>query len=357
MGHRGAAEPRSHARTARKRGNATVAPPSGPSSRRRPRRGLTGAATFLALFLLSAPTLAVAGSEDSRLGFGIGQGGVAAMTDLRLPPDHVQTWAGPWNTRFLGLADELADAEARDATLVVEWYYWGDLLHPDCWQTGCEGRTLEAWKTKTAAMADVIAASGTSPIVVVESEFNKNDIADPGHAAAFDAALAEVERILHERAPAAQVALGYGAWRFDQWQGFPLALAEADLVGIQAMASVGRQGTDGVVGLAEKTLAYAAEANATFGKPVIVHDIAIASHPQPDAYLPQAQGLQGFIDRADAFADAGVVALVYRGYRDAPQAGHFGEAEGTFGLTMADGTAKPSWGTWISGIATHRAER
>ena len=303
---------------------------------------------LLAALLLTLPVAAVATPEPT-LGFGIHLDGVEAMTDAGVAPTHVQTWAGPWNTHFHGLGEELADAKARNATLVIEWYYWGDPLRPDCWQRDCASRTIEAWKTKTAAMADVIAASNASAVVVVESEFNKNGIADPANAAAFDAALADVERILHERAPNAAVALGFGAWSVEQWANFPRALAEADLVGIQAMAAIPRQGVDGVVGLAEKTLALAAQANATFGKPVIVHDVAVASYGEggEDA---QGQAVQAFVERADAFAAANVTAVVYRGYLDAPQAGHFGAAEGTFGLE-----GKRSWDAWVAGIARHRA--
>lgn len=313
---------------------------------------------FMAL-LVAAPVVPVApvGPLDAPplLGFGIGLGGADEMAAAGVPADHLQTWAGWWNVEFKGLAQELADADARGATLVIEWYYWGDPLRPDCWKTACDGRTLAAWKTKTTTLADVIAASGTSPVVVVESEFNKNGIADAAHAPGFDQALADIEAILHARAPRAQVALGFGAWGFEQWSNFPKALAGADLVGIQAMAALPRQGEDGVVGLAEKTLGFAQRAHATFGKPVVVHDVAIASYPEPDGYVPQAQAIQAFFDRADAFEAAGVVAIVYRALTDAPQAGHFGAAEGSFGLATREGAAKAAWWAWVSGIATTRA--
>lgn len=312
---------------------------------------------FLPLFaalLFAAPLAPVVPAEAPTLGFGIGVDGADAMAAAGVPADHLQTWAGWWNVEFRGLADELAAAKARNATLVVQWYYWGDPLRPDCWRTSCDGRTVEAWRTKTATLGDVLAAANASAIVVVETEFNKNGIADADEAAAFDPVLADIERLLHERSPTTKVALGFGAWGFEQWGNFPLALAEADLVGLQAMASIPRQGVDGLVGLAEKTLAVAREANATYGKPVVVHDIAIASWPSPEGDVPQADAVRAFTDRAEAFAAAGVVALVYRAHLDAPQAGHFGAAEGSFGLATMDGAAKPSWSAWVEGIARYR---
>lgn len=313
--------------------------------------------SFLAALLVAAPLAPVAVAEvpPAVVGFGIGLDGADAMAAAGVPATHLQTWAGWWNVRFEGLGRELADAKARNATLVIEWYYWGDPLHPDCWQTACDGRTVEAWKTKTATMADVIAASNASAVVVVESEFNKNGLADAANAPAFDAALADVMRIVHERAPGAQVALGFGSWGFEQWSNFPLALAEADLVGLQAMAGSTRQDLADYLGTADKTLDVARRANATFDKPVIVHDVALASFPAPDWLAPQAQAVAAFVDQADAFAAAGVTAIVYRAHVDAPQPGHFGDAEGAFGLATLDGTAKPSWTAWVQGVAAHRA--
>lgn len=293
-------------------------------------------------------------------GFGTEVAGAAPMAVAGVAPEYAQVWAGPWNRwTWKDLEADLAWAQEEDVTLVVEWFYWGDALSPPCFARGCEGRSADEWYDLTRELGRRVAASGASVVVVVESEFNKGGIDSERDAPTFDAGLERVVGILHEEAPWTKVAIGFGAWHREAWSRFPRAVAAADYVGLQAMAASTRQTEEEYRGVPDRLEGNVRYAAATFGKPVLVHDVALGSFGEagvqdPHWLVVQAQVVRDLVARADALAEAGAVGLVYRGLRDAAQSGHFGDAEGSFGLVTAEGHAKGAWWAWTDGVRTYR---
>lgn len=288
------------------------------------------------------------------LDMGIEGDAVEALASHGIRVMYGTVWVGAWNLE-LGWRDteeELRRLVAADVTPLVQFYYWGDELSPQCYQHGCmAGTTLknqEGWQRFGTEFANVtVEAMGGGPLVVViESEFNKAgmDALDE-----WDVALAEMTLGLRARLPAARFVLGFGNWGEDVWHRFDQAVAAADAVGLQAMRGTTIDDAGAYAAVADRTVHAAQILQNTFGKPILLHDVALSSYPEPEGLALQETAMRSWIDAGPALTAAGVEAFVYRAYWDVPHgAGYFREAENHWGLVRAvDNTSKPALTTWI----------
>jgi len=106
----------------------------------------------------------------------------------------------------------------------------------------------------------------------------------------------------------------------------------------------------------EKVLSTATYAKSTFGKPSILHDLALSSYPSSTWESKQRDEVKAIVARSPEYASAGLVAVVWRMYKDDPDmTGYFGAAEKYWGMKRADGSNKPAWDAWIGGIKAYRS--
>lgn len=314
-------------------------------------RRTLAAALVLVVPLVLMPTAAGA------LGFGMSSSGYEAMASAGAAPEYTQYWVGLWTEKYgwSGLESALAKAKANGKTLVIEWYYWGDAISPSCVEYGCEGRSRTHWTTMTDTLASKVAASGAKAVIVVESEFNKNGIEATSYAPTFDTRLRAIEDRIEAKAPNAKIAIGFGTWNLDNWKRFPKAIAGADYIGFQAMAASTRHTSTEYMAVDETILSTAKYAKSTFGKSSILHDVALSSYPSSTWESKQRDEIKAIVGRSAEYATAGLVAVVWREYKDNPNMdGYFGEAEEHWGMKRADGSSKPAWYAWLDGIKAYR---
>jgi len=335
-----------------------------------PITGLQGADAEGGLFPATQATVDAVPAEGpvaarSTLRFGSDDGSSVLLARMGLKPDYATVWAGSWS--YLNW-DALAARVHRIADMgvvpVVEWYYWGDDLSRACVTSGCWSAGHGVWKSQLLwdleawFLADAVhrGLDGRPGIVVLESEFNKRDL--PGWPMFNDMLLAQMGKI-RERAPEAQVALGFGNWYPEGWAVFERAAQAADLVGLQTMRAGTRDAEERYLGAPGALVEAAQRLHTLFGKPILLHDVALSSWPSPLYDQDQAAALRGVFARLGDLEQAGVVGLVYRSITDHPTAstaGFFGEAERHFGFRSASGDAKPALAVWEKGVREARGE-
>ena len=288
-----------------------------------------------------------------RLALGMDVPSLAYLHERGGAADFGAIWAGAWLQDggwddFEALLDEAA---RRNATPVIHFWYWGDSIGPACVSDGCwdalhgQPLSVDGWRALTAELA--MRVEGRGAIVVLESEFNKNGIDSPAYAPRFDALLVEQMRVL--QAAGARVATGFGAWAPESWPLFAGAVAQADLVSLQAMRATTRDTEASYRGVVDATVEHAATLRELSGKPVLLSDVALSSHGEGHEAL-QAETLAALLDASPRLVDAGVVGLVYRAVRDDPAMSlenYFGLAEQHWGFVRADGSAKPALDVWL----------
>jgi predicted xylan-binding protein with Ca-dependent carbohydrate-binding module len=319
------------------------------------------------LFLGTAFVLMPSGSTQAGepIRFGMNMGSIDAQTAAGAKPDFGTFWIGPWTPKYGwgGPDAELDRAYETGTTPVIQFYYWGDDISPDCVENGCWSKLHDSWKDRAGWQAlaqelvDHLAAhmKGRPALVILETEFNKGGIStyEP-----FDGYLEEKARFLKAGYPAAQVVLGFGNWGSADWGTFERAAAASDLMGIQAMRGSTRNSLASYEGLINATLDGAKQLRAKFGRPVLVTDIALSTYPEPDYLEHQRRVLSALFSRLNEFRAQGVAGVIYRSYEDNPNFdtnNYFGEAERHWGLAWP-GTAggKPGLKVWADGV---RAER
>lgn len=321
------------------------------------------AASLLAVALAPAAE-APGGAWPMR--FGSDRASVAALTSLGIRPDYGQFWAGVWNERSgwasLGTAaDQLAD---QGVIPVIEWWYWGDDISRACVTNGCMDRYQGLWKDRAHWRSDAIALAnalhnglqGRAGIVIIESEFNKNDIQTWE---TFDGYLAEHARIFRERAPELRLALGFGNWNSQYWGTFDRAVAAMNKTAFQTMRASTRDSVTGYLGAVDAIADATSRLRATFpGKAVLLHDLALSSYTEPTWAVHQEDVVQTLFLRVGSLRSAGLEGIIYRALNDNPNANpanYYGQAERHWGLRHADGSPKIALNDWVEGVRAVRA--
>lgn len=281
---------------------------------------------------------------------------LAARQGVR--PDYGTLWVGAWTLQW---GWKVTDAELDrlregNVTPAVQLYYWGDDIHADCFSVGCHGKTMQGWDELARGLATHLAEHAPGPaLVVLETEFNKHQVHVNED---LDGYLAEKATAIRALNPDITVVLGLGNWYPEAWPTWDRAAASADAIGIQAMAGSTHDSDDFTAGLFGTTLAGVQVARELFGKPVIVHDVAVSSYPEPQNLRTQEAALQGLADGLDDLQAAGVEAVLYRAFVDTPNAPveeHYGEAEKHWGLAWHDtGELKPGGQAWVAAMKGER---
>lgn len=294
-------------------------------------------------------------AASDALAFGMDIDAIKAQEEAGVAPDYAVVWVGPWieTSGWAGVDRALDRAYAADVTPVVHFYYWGNAISPRCVADGCNGKDKASWD----ALADELAAHldpNEPAMVILETEFNKNGVEtwEP-----FDAMLAAKADFFHDRLPHATVVMGLGTWGAGLWDTWDRAAAAADAVGLQAMRASTRDTPQEYLDVVDRTVEAAETAQALFGKPVVVTDVALSSWPDSDWERHQADTLTAFFDQAGALKDAGVDTILYRDLRDDParQSGdYYGAAETDFGLVDETGQWKPAMSVWVDGVQDAR---
>ena len=296
--------------------------------------------------------------------FGVNAKSASKAIAMGMPISFGSMWAGPWNQKlgWKGLEDELRQAKSAGTIPVVQWWYWGDDISPACVQNGCKDRyhgvqkDKATWTRLSNELADLIvraAGKAGPPIVVVETEFNKNGIEqfEP-----FDDLLVEQVKIFQRRG--LKVVVGFGNWGQVHWKRFNKAIAAADMLGTMSLQSSVRDKATYLSG-ADHLLEAARYFQKTFGKPTFITDVGFSSYPETSYEAAQAKVVAAIFDRMPELKAAGVEGMVWRMLTDDPKfdtANYHGQAERHWGLLHADGSPKPAFGAFLTGMRAESPE-
>jgi hypothetical protein len=304
--------------------------------------------------MLAAPTHAQVGSP---MLFGTDLPSIDRASALGLPLSLGSLWVGAWTQREgWSYADQqLRGAAARNVIPVVNWWYWGDDISPACVENGCQDARHNVWKDKAAwyrmstELAQLIQRTmgGRPAAVVLETEFNKGGIEtyEP-----FDGYLAEHAAIFQRHG--VLVIVGFGNWGREHWPRFDRAIQSSALLGVQLMRSSQREPTT-YTDAVDTLVASARYLSGTFGKAVVVTDLALSSYPS-SSYEPLQDSVTGqLFARMGELKAAGVRGILYRMLVDDPTfdpSNYHGVAERFWGLLRADGSPKPAFATFVAGV-------
>jgi hypothetical protein len=293
--------------------------------------------------------------------FGIDASAVQRFTDTTgAKPDYGTLWVGRWNLDqgWRGTDDGLVALRSAGVEPAVHFYYWGDDMSAACFTVdGCNGKDTTRWQQLAEELGQHLQSDlqGAPVLIILESEFNKHGVHESED---LDAMLAEKASYLKQAYPAGQVVLGLGNWYPEAWPTWDRAAAASDFVGLQALAASTRGDGESEIDLANQTLAGAQRLQELFGKPIVLQDVAVSSYPEPDHLETQQESLARFAATLPALQQAGVQAVLYRAFLDAPGmalTNHFAEAERHWGLAWADtGQLKPAGQAWVQAITMAR---
>jgi fibronectin type III domain protein len=314
--------------------------------------------TALFALLYAAVSVSTA-SAQNRVQFGVDATSAARARQSGLQVGYGSLWAGAWNQKYGwgGIESQLLAAKSAGVTPLVHWWYWGDDISPTCVENGCVDRyhgvpkNKATWYRMSNELADLIArvsaGSAARPLVVIETEFNKNGIENYEP---FDGYLAEHALFFHNRG--LDVIISFGNWGRAAWPRFDRAIAAADMLGAMVLKSSVRNATSYLSG-ANELLSAVQYYQVTFGKPSFVTDFAFSSYPEPDYALYQDTVIRDIFSRMSQFRAAGVRGMVWRMLADDPNfntANYHGMAERYWGLLRANGTQKPSFIPFRDGV-------
>jgi heme/copper-type cytochrome/quinol oxidase subunit 2 len=288
---------------------------------------------------------------------------IQGQKDLGISQDYAMFWAGVWNEKsgwsYLGQqADSAAD---RGVMPVVQWWYWGDDISKSCVTNGCWSslhgahKSRAKWAEDAGKLADTLHSGlkGRKGVLVLESEFNKGDIATWE---TFDGYLAEHAKIFRQRAPELTLVLGFGNWGSQYWKNFDRAVGAVDMVGFQTMRGSTKDSYDKYATAVGSIKDASAKLKATFGKPVLLHDLALSSYGS--GYEGhQEKVVKELFSRMGELKAAGLEGIVYRSLGDNPKmntANYYGMAERYMGFKRADASSKPALNDWVAGIKAER---
>lgn len=274
-------------------------------------------------------------------GMGVDAANVPAMKSAGAAPQYGQTWVGKWMKTYgwSGFENDLRKMRDNGATPVIQWYYWGDDISPNCVQYGCAGRTKGEWDAmakEMATRAKNIMGSRTF-YVVLEPEFQKNGIQDWE---TFDGYLANQAYMIRGIAPSADIVVGFGHW--GNWDKFDRAVAASDLVGFQVLRGSTRDSTTSAINSADYIIQKTKELKSRWGKQVMVFDLGIATYGNWG--WVQEKALANIVAKRSQLDAAGVKAIVWRYvYDNDYSSGYFGAAESTWGVKYSGGGNKPGY--------------
>ncbi|QQG39360.1 MAG: hypothetical protein HYS81_03145 [Candidatus Aenigmatarchaeota archaeon] len=318
----------------------------------------------LVLFAIAVLLPTPASAADG-LDFGMDVASIDEQVEAGAKPDYALWWVGPWIEEFGWGGTDDALAKARDAGVipVIQFFYWGDDISPECLENGCYSpihgvnKSMDGWDQLARELADHLNAQmGSRPVVIVlETEFNKESVAtyEP-----LDSYMEEKAQFFRSSYNPSEIVMGLGNWGREDWKTWDRAAAASDSIGLQALRGSTRDSPDAYTGLPDDLLDGARKARDTFGKPVFVSDIALSSYPETPYARHQANVLDALFSDSPALEGAGVEALIYRSWTDAPDAdiaNYYGEGERHFGLVRADGSAKPALAIWLAGVTAERS--
>jgi hypothetical protein len=322
-------------------------------------------AAFVAMCALLQVSSASAQTAQMKIGFDANS--IKRARELGLPVAYGSLWAGAWNQERYsmdGITHQLDAARDAGVTPVIQWWYWGDDLSPECVQSGCRDKYYGVWKDKATwdrmsnELADRIVRSlgpRSNAIIIVETEFNKASMQSNE---TFDGWLAEKAAFF--RSKGLRVVVGFGNWGRENWRNYDRAVAAADLIGVQALLSSVRDERIYLDG-AEMLIGAAKFNRSAFGKPSFVTDFAFSSFPEPSYERFQDTVIRDIFRRMDELSAAGVEGMVWRMLADDPNfdpANYHGLAERHWGLVRADGSRKMSFEPFkngmLAGIETNR---
>lgn len=326
--------------------------------------GISAALMLLILVFASVTPAGSAQVSAQPVLFGMDINSMSAQQQAGVPADYATVWAGVWNLHsgWGGPNAAIDRAVANDVTPVVHFYYWGDDISQNCVEKGCYSKLHGAQKDKAGwqRLAEELATNlnahrdGKPVVIIIESEFNKGDIQTYE---AFDGYLVEKQRFFRETIPGVQLVLGFGTWNMDAWNTFDRAAAGADYIGIQALRGSSRDSLTTYEGVVDASLVGVKKAKALFGKPVILTDLGLSSHPEPDYESHQARVLGVFFSRIGELKAAGLHAMLYRSWSDTNMdtANYYGEAERHWGLVRTtEPAAKAAKSVWVNGVKAER---
>jgi hypothetical protein len=121
-----------------------------------------------------------------------------------------------------------------------------------------------------------------------------------------------------------------------------------------------RDSDESYLGVFAATLEGALRMRALYDKPLLIHDLALSSYPEPAYEAIQAQVLSDFFEGRGELALAGVEAVLYRSLfdvRSMARNNHYGEAERFWGLVKPTDPVepKPAARIWQVGVEDSRA--
>ena len=326
----------------------------------------TAAVGILTLLLTATLPMAAAQTTSDPVKFGIDAPSMNAQMSAGVKPDYATFWVGPWTLKsgWGGPGADLDAMRAAGVTPAIHFYYWGDDISQSCLENGCWSSLHNAQKNKAGwnQLADQLIAQlnqhmGGQPVLIfVETEFNKGDVQtyEP-----LDGYLTTMINRLNAGYPAAETVLALGNWNANAWSTWDRAAAASDMVGIQGMRGSTHETGSAYTNLYDVTLNGATRAHNQFGRPVILHDIALSSYPASSYDAMQASGWKAFFDGLPALRAAGVEGIIARAWFDDPYmnlANYYGEAERHWGFVdPRTNTAKASASVWLDGIKAERA--
>ena len=306
--------------------------------------------------LVTAGQFAPATAQTLRFGADVESLDRANARGLQL--SYGTLWVGAWTQKWgWGYAqDSMRAAAARNVTPVIHWWFWGDDINPSCVENGCQDRYHQIWKDKATwyrmsnELADTIQRTmgGREVIVVLETEFNKNGIEEYE---AFDGYLAEHARIFQSRG--AKVVIAFGSWGQNHWPRFDRAIAAADLLGTQLLRSSMRESDESYGNAVDTMVMSSRYLQQRFRKDSMVIDLALSSFPSSPYESMQATVIAQLFARLPELKAAGVRGILYRMISDDPNFdtnNYHGIAERHWGLLRADGSPKPAFEQFLTGI-------
>lgn len=278
---------------------------------------------------------------------GVDAGSVNEMKNAGATPQYGQTWAGHWMETYGwgGFESDLRDMRDAGVTPVIQWYYYGDSISPNCVKYGCDGRTKGEWDAmakELAVRAKAVMGSRTY-YVVMEPEFQKNGIEDWD---TFDGYLANQANILKSNGGSGvRVVVGFGHW--GEWELFDRAVAASHLTGFQVLRGSTRDSTSEGTGVADYMITLAKRLKADWGKPVIVFDLGVATYGGWE--WVQEQAIKNVIAKRSELDAAGVDAIVWRYVHDNDHSsGYFGPAESSWGVVTKSGAKKAGYNDLVA---------
>ena len=325
------------------------------------------------------------GGSGSGIGYGFPINEVDDVQATGADLAYGSMWMGYWTNEF-GFNDFrtwLDAAVANNVTPVIQWYYWGDAINANCYQTSCSGRTKSNWDSLALQLRNEIALKmqGRKTIIVLETEWHKNGMETTS---TFDGWLRNQMDILRgDPTQDIDIALGWGHWAdttgYSAFTTYTQAAQYADYNGTMILFSCldDRGEFAGINGSISKLISNAGLLKTKYNKPVLIDDVGLSTYSGassndstynlyssynrdcPVAYdyedLQEQKYAEIFTRKAELAAN-GVFGLVFRAFKDAHNLDGTGQfhkiAERWWGIMRNTGTPyfKQSYDDVIDGI-------